>query len=185
VTALSFDTKILRACGDNVFISTRTSITRPELVSVGNHVAIDDFFVCTTALELDDHVHISNHVGVIGGKGGLLKMGCFTNISLGGRIVCGSDEFNGDGLIGFNIPEEYRDRTVLKPVVFEDFANIGASVTILPGVTLPEGVVIGACSLVRERDKLKPWTMYAGNPLREIRERPKERMLAHARAMGY
>lgn len=180
-----YDTSLLKECGDDVRINNLVSIERPKLISIANHVAIDAFFACSCGMDLGQYVHISKHVGVIGGKDGMLKMGNFTNISLGGRIVCGSDAFLGEGLIGYGIPGEYQDRIIIEPVIFDNFANIGASVTILPGVTIPEGTVIGAHSLVRKSDKLEPWTIYAGNPLREIRKRPREKMLKYAEAMGY
>ena len=181
-----FDTAVLKVVGEDVWISNTVSIRRPHLVSIGTHVAIDEFFVGTTALELGDYIHISTHVSVIGGEKGLLKMGHFTNIATKGTIICASDSFLGDGLITApHIPDEYRDTIIAKPIIFENFVNIGANVTIFPGVTLPEGVVIGACSLVRPSDTLEPWTVYAGNPLRAIKKRPMERMKAYAAALGY
>lgn len=176
----------LKSCGEDVRISHLAVLRRPELVALGNHVSIDEFFVCSTALEIGDHVHISTHVSVIGGAQGLLKMGNFTNLSARATIICGSDEFKGHGLVSApGIPEEYRDRLTVEPVILENFVNTGVQVTILPGVTIPEGAVIGACSLVRKKDVLKPWTIYAGNPLREIGARTKERMLDYAAKLGH
>lgn len=178
-----YDTSLLRSCGDDVVISDLVSIVRPELVKIGSHVAIDPWLHCTTAVEIANHVHISSHVGIIGGKGGLLKMGNFTNISVGGRIICVSDRFNGDGLIGAVIPDEFLDSRKSGPVVFESFANIGANVTIFPGVTLGEGSVVGACSMVTE--DTEPWTIYVGCPARPIKVRPKEKMLKYASKFGF
>lgn len=179
-----FDLTTLKKSGEDVIISPLVSITRPQLVILGNHVAIDPWFHCTTALDIRDHVHISSHVSVIGGKSGLLRMGNFTNISTGGRIVCVSDNFKGDGLVGApGIPDEYLDSRKSGPVTFEDFANIGANVVILPGVVLGEGSVVGACSLVTK--STEPWTVYAGVPARQIGMRPREKILGYAERMGY
>lgn len=181
-----FDFSILKYVGEDVLINKLVSIVRPELITLGSHVAIDPFFHCTTALETGDYVHISSHVSIIGGKSGLLKMGNFTNISTHGVMVCGSDSFKGEGIVSApGLPQEYRDTLMVEPIIFEDFANTGARVTILPGVTLPQGVAIGADSLIRKSDPLEPWTIYAGNPLRKIRERPRDNMLKYARSLGY
>ncbi|MFZ4771111.1 MAG: acyltransferase, partial [Ferruginibacter sp.] len=103
---------------------------------------------------------------------------------VGGRIVCGSDEFLGEGLITApGIPEEYRDQLKIEEVRFEMFANIGANVTILPGITLGEGSVVGACSLVTK--DTEPWTIYIGTPARPIKIRPREKMIEYAKKMGY
>lgn len=48
---------------------------------------------------------------------------------------------------------------------------IAARVTILRGARIPDGCVIGACSLVTRHDKLEPNGVYVGSPLRKIRER--------------
>jgi galactoside O-acetyltransferase len=179
-----YDISALGKVGEDVFISPLVSITRPELVKLGNHIAIDPWLHCTTALETGDYVHISSHVGIIGGKTGLLKLGNFTNISIKGTIICTSDEFLGEGLITApGIPEKFLDKRKSGPIVFEDFVNTGANVTILPGVTLREGSVIGACSLVTK--DTEPWTIYAGIPARPIKIRSKEKMLRYAEALGY
>lgn len=179
-----FDLLTLRKVGEDVIVSHLVSITRPELVSLGSHVSIDPFFHCTTGLETGDYVHIQAHVGIIGGKKGLIKMGHFTNISLGGRIVCVSDEFKGAGFISApGLPEKYWDVRESGTITFEDFVNTGANVTILPGVTLKEGSVIGACSLVTK--DTEPWTIYAGVPAKPIGKRDSTNILKYAKELGY
>lgn len=180
----NFDNSILKKSGSDVLISPLVSITRPELVSLGSHVSIDPWFHCTTQLVVGDYVHIQANVTIIGGKEGLLKMGNFTNISAKGTIVCVSEKFKGEGLIAApGIPKEFLDEKKSGPIVFEDFVNTGANVTILPGVTLKEGSVIGACSLVTK--DTEPWTIYAGTPARPVAKRKKEKILEYAKKMGY
>jgi acetyltransferase-like isoleucine patch superfamily enzyme len=181
---MSFDINTLRKIGEDVFISQNVEIKRPNLVSIGNHVAIDSGFYITTGAQIGNHIHIAPYVTVIGGENGFLKMGNFTNISVGGKIICGTDEFLGEGLITApGIPIECRDNLIIKPIVFEDFVNTGANVTILPGVKLAEGCVIGACSLVT--DDTEPWTIYVGVPARPLKKRQKDKMIEYARKLGY
>jgi acetyltransferase-like isoleucine patch superfamily enzyme len=54
-----------------------------------------------------------------------------------------------------------------RPVVLGDNVWIGFDVCILPGVTIGEGSVIGARSVVA--DDVPPYTIAAGNPARPIR----------------
>jgi acetyltransferase-like isoleucine patch superfamily enzyme len=53
----------------------------------------------------------------------------------------------------------------------------------MPGVTLAEGCVIGANSLVTK--DTEPWTIYMGSPAMPIKKRPKDKMLLYAKELGY
>jgi tetrahydrodipicolinate N-succinyltransferase len=57
------------------------------------------------------------------------------------------------------------------PVTIGDKCWIGARATLLKGVTIGEGAVVAAGSVVT-RD-VPPWTLAAGNPARAIRELPR------------
>jgi galactoside O-acetyltransferase len=64
----------------------------------------------------------------------------------------------------------HKDWTWVKiaPVRIEDRAWLGFNVSVLPGVTIGEGAIIGACSLVTK--SVPAWTIAAGNPARVLRE---------------
>ncbi len=178
-----FEYSALAGCGEDVFISANVEIRRPHLVRIGSHVAIDSGFYCTVAATLGDYIHIGPYVTVIGGAQGVFRMGSFTAIAAGSRLVCASDEHLGEGLIGPTIPDRYRDRVVCAPVILEDFATVGTNAVILPGVTLAEGSVVGACSLVTK--STEPWTIYIGVPARPHKVRNRQKMLEKAHELGY
>lgn len=58
--------------------------------------------------------------------------------------------------------------TVLKPIRIEEGCWLGANVTVLPGVTIGKGTVVGAGSVV-VRD-LEPNSLYVGNPARKVKD---------------
>lgn len=173
---------LLRACGEDVFISRNVDIRRPHLVSIGSHVAIDTGFYCTVQADIHDYVHIGPYVTVIGGANARLEMVGFNSVGAGSRILCASDEFLGAGLVGIS-PPQYRDNIIFAPVIFRIFASVGTNVVIHPGVTLAEGSVVGSCSLVTK--DTEPWTIYYGTPAHAVKPRPQRRMIEAAKAMGY
>jgi acetyltransferase-like isoleucine patch superfamily enzyme len=177
-----YDGARLVACGEDVFISANVEIRRPHLVRIGNHIAIDSGFYCTTALVLGDYIHIGPFVTVIGGALARLELTGFNTIGAGSRFLCASDEFLGAGLVGMS-PPELRDVVRVAPIVFEAFASTGSNVVIHPGVTVAQGCVIGSCSLVTR--STEPWTIYRGIPARPWKTRPKEKMIEAARKLGY
>lgn len=169
--------------GQDVRIHDWVQISRPELCTIGNHVAIDMGFVCTTQLTIGDYVHISPHVSVIGGKQGCLTVGDFCFISTGARIICGSELFLGDGLIGPLIPDQYKDTVDYRPIVLEPFSGVGANAVVMPGVTMAEGSILGANSFLKTN--AEAWTIYAGNPAKPIKTRRWDTMKQYARELGY
>lgn len=58
------------------------------------------------------------------------------------------------------------------PIKICDKAWLGFNVVVLNGVTIGEGAIVGACSVVRE--DVEPFTVVAGNPARKIKDLKKE-----------
>lgn len=157
--------------GEDVRIDSNTRIAHPDLVSIGSHVAIDWGFYCVTQMELGDYVHIAPYCTVIGGKEGCFKMGNFTAMAAGCRIICATDSYNGDSLIIPWIPTEYR-KIINKPVILENYVTLGTNTIVLPGITIAEGTVTGAGSVVTKNTE--PWSVYVGTPAKLIRPRSKQ-----------
>lgn len=58
---------------------------------------------------------------------------------------------------------------VTKPIIIHSGAWIANFATILPGVVVGEGAVVGACAVVTKN--VEPWTVVAGNPAKVIKKR--------------
>lgn len=169
----------LKKIGEDVRIHENCIITRPELVEVGNHIAIDMWVYLSTQAILGNYIHIAPSVSIIGGASSLITMEDFTNIGSGGRIVCATDDFT-QGLISPVVPIEYRT-VISKPVTFKRFATLGVNCTVLPGITLAEGCIVGAGSVVTK--DTEPWMIYAGCPAKPIKKRDSKRILESAQKL--
>lgn len=167
--------------GIDVRISPHALIIRPELVEIGDHVAIDAFTVITTALSLGRYIHIASHCSVIGGRDGKFVMGDFSSLAAGCRIICSTDDYSGVALNGATIPMEFRHikSTV---VTIHRFASMATNVVLFPGVTIGEGASVGAGSIVTQ--DLEPWGIYVGSPPRRIGTRSNDTILAYAAKLG-
>lgn len=94
-----------------------------------------------------------------------------------GGIEIGDYTTTGPGVFIFSSRENYALEHAKEPDIVHEFAKvtIGSYVTIFsgaivsPGVTIGEGAIIGANSLVL--DDIPPWTIAAGTPARVLRER--------------
>lgn len=129
--------------GDNCKIASFVEIQRG--VTVGRNVKVEAFAFIPTGVTIDDGAFIGPHV-------------CFSN----DRYPAAVDE-NGN-LLGAGDWQPV-------PTVVRRRAAIGANATILCGVTIGEGAMVGAGSMVT-RD-VPADTLVFGNPARVIGPRPR------------
>ena len=162
--------------GKDVIIWDKAKIVLPETIEIGNKVTIDDFCYIagskTSQTIFGDFVHIASHA-FIGGSGELI-MEDFTGLSGGSRIYTGNDQYMGECMTNVTVPEPYRIAH-RGYVHVKKHALIGAGAIILPDVTIGEGCIIGANSLVKK--DCEPWTVYFGTPAVAIRMRPSGKIL--------
>ncbi len=174
---MGFDLGRLKKCGVDVRIGANVVIGYPELVSIGDHVAIDDFTYITSALDIGSYVHIGPHSSIIGGRTGHCIMEDFSGMAAGCRLVCVSGDFFGSGLIHPFVPPGYRGELHGAPITFKKFAILGTGSIVHPGVTFGEGAAVGSASLVLS--DLDPWCVYCGIPAKYHKPREKQTLLRY------
>jgi galactoside O-acetyltransferase len=163
------------ACiGQDVVIWPMAKIISPEAISLGDSIIIDDFVFLMGGMRtvIGSFVHIASHTSIAGG--GEFIMEDFAGLSGGVRVYTGNEDYFGGSLTNPTIPYPYR-QPMRSFVHIGKHAIIGANSVILPGVTIGQGTVIGANSLVTKN--CKPWTIYAGSPVRAVHPRPLDRIL--------
>lgn len=158
--------------GDNVQISDRASFYGAGRITLGDNVRIDDFCVLSAGdggISIGRHVHIAVYSSLIGA--GKITLSDFCNISSRVSIYSSSDDYSGATMTNPTVPSEYTGVTHAD-VFLGKHVIVGSGSVILPGVTLEEGVAVGALSLVTKR--CEAFGIYAGNPARRIKERRRD-----------
>ena len=168
--------------GDDIFIHEQAIIKHPQLSTIGSHVAVDNGVTFSTPVEIGDYVHIAPFVCTIGGKTNKVVFKDFSFVAAGTKLVVGSEDYTGEGLVGPTIPVKYR-KLILEDIVFERFSGCGVNCTVMPGITFGEGSILGANSLATK--DLEPWTIYVGSPAKPVRLRNKEIIIQYAKELGY
>jgi len=66
-------------------------------------------------------------------------------------------------------------------VTFGNYTAAGSNTVVMPDNVIPEGTVIGALSFVPAHFDFRPWGVYAGVPIRFIRERNRHGVMDQVR----
>lgn len=158
-----------RSIGRGCLISRKSCFYGIERMTIGDNVRIDDFSILSGDITLGSNIHISAYVALYGSKG--IIMEDFTGISARTTVYSAMDDFSGEYLIGPIHPEGTTNVTG-GTIVIKQFSQVGAHCVIMPSLTLAEGTIIGASSLVRH--STEPWGIYYGIPARFVRKRSQE-----------
>lgn len=159
----------LKSVGTDVFISKKTSIYNPSNITIGSNVRIDDFCILSAGSEgisIGNHVHIACYSLLIGKE--KIVLSDYSGLSSRVSIYSTTDDYSGNYLTNPTVPSRFRN-PISKPVTLHKHVIVGASSVILPGVTLDEGVAVGANCLVTK--SFKAFSVLFGSPAKVIKQR--------------
>lgn len=168
--------------GENVQISDRASFYGVNRIALGSHVRIDDFCVLAAGeggVLIGNYVHIAVGSSLIGA--GKITLSDFSGLSSRISVYSSSDDYSGVSLTNPTVPSEYTG-VIHSDVFLGKHVIVGAGSVILPGVVLEEGVAVGALSLVNKR--CEAFGIYAGNPVKRIKERRRDLLALEQRFMA-
>ena len=168
--------------GKNVLISKHALFYSPENISLKSHIRIDDFAIISAH---NGHCNIGNFVHIsafcyVQASGGC-EMKDFSGLSQGCKIYTKSSDFVNE-LTNPMIPKKFT-KSVIGKVILGTNSDIGANTVILPGVTIGEGVALGANSLALKSLTQNKWSLYFGSPARFIKKRNKKNILKQKKKM--
>lgn len=162
----------LAACGSDVSIDRTVQLHGRERIEIASHVRIDAFSVLSAGpdgISLGRHVHLGAYVFLAGAA--RIEVGDFSGLSGRTSVYSSNDDYTGVALTGPTIPGRFR-RVNSAPVLVGRHCIVGAGTVILPGVTLADGVAVGALTVVRH--DIPEFTIVAGAPCRQIGTRRRD-----------
>ena len=137
----------------------RIFILRCMRMKIGNHTAIcrNVEVRCPYRISIGSHTSINKYV-LLDGRGGKLKIGNCVDIAQECNIWTLQHDYDSDIYA-----------SVGDGVTIEDYVWLASRVTILPGVTIGRGSVIGTCSVVTK--DIPPMSIAVGIPAKVIGKR--------------
>lgn len=158
----------LKSYGKNVLISRNAQFYSPEKISIGDNVRIDDFCILSGNIILGNHIHISAYSALYGAQ--CIEFKDYSGCSSRTTIYSAMDDFSGDYLIGPMHPAELTN-VIGGKVTIGKFVQLGAHCLVFPNVTIHEGAVVGALSLITK--DIPSWEIHVGIPARKLKDRAK------------
>lgn len=160
----------LLAQGEDTQIFDPVVFTKKERICVGKNCRIDGFVKIEGGEQviISDYVHIASfaHINVGGGK---TRIGYKCAVASHAVLVSGGNRPDG---LSISAVAPIEDQ-VLSPgeIVMDDFSAVYVGAILLPNVTLCQGAVVAAGSLVRAGTFIPPWEIWGGNPARFLKKR--------------
>lgn len=182
----------LHRCGGNLFAGSHLSLRSRHLISVGRSVILEDYVAIDAlsqrGVQLGDNVTIARGVtiqctGVIRNLGVGLEIGnnsavgAFSFLGAQGGITIGNNVIIGPKAKFHSENHQFESREqpirlqgeTRKGIVVQDDCWIGSASILVDGVTIGEGSVVGAGSVVTK--SVPPYSVIAGVPARIIKTR--------------
>ena len=112
-------------------------------------------------------VFIGDYVHVDCGHADMITIEDSVSVASGVRLLCHQRDFS-----NFCVGDDYMKLGyVIKPIILKKGCLVGMESFVMPGVTIGEGAIVGAGSLVTK--DIPAWTIAAGRPAKVIKEIPK------------
>lgn len=161
------------ACvGSNVLLSDKASYYDCKNIRLGSNIRIDDFCVLSAGaggINIGNYVHIAVYSSLMGAAN--ITLGDFSGLSSRVAIYSSNDDYSGRALTNPTVPTEFTNVKHAN-VNIGRHAIVGAGSIILPGVTLEEGVAVGAQCMIRK--DCQAFGIYSGTPAKRIGDRKRD-----------
>lgn len=184
---LSFTFKLLRALGFNyseeeygdvslwrVIKQFFTNIRRKRLANMMDWAILEPFnprklrpsIMRKMGCKVGKGCFIGDNVRIDLGHADMITLEDGVSIAGGSRLLCHQRDFS-----NYCVGDDYNKLGyVIKPIILKKGCLIGMESFVLPGVTIGEGAIVGAGSLVTK--DIPAWTVATGRPAKVVKQIP-------------
>jgi galactoside O-acetyltransferase len=165
--------------GKRVRLSERASFYNCANIRIDDDSRIDDFAILSAGaggIAIGRYVHVAAFSSLIGA--GKITLSDFSGLSSRVSVYSSNEDYGGGFLTNPTVPPEYTN-VMHAPVALGRHAIIGAGSIILPGVTIEDGVAVGAMSLIRK--DCQAFGVYVGVPAKRVAERKRDLLQLEAK----
>jgi len=182
-----FYPRLFKSVGRGFIIGRNVVIRNPFNISIGNNVTIDDNCLLDGrgegGITLEDGVIINRNC-MLQAKTGYIKLGertsigsnsvivSMTGVKLGKAVLTAGNCYISAGAYMFDdLDTPVMDQAAFSkgPIIIGEYSWLGTGVTVLDGVKLGKGVVIGASAVVNK--DIEEYSIAVGIPAKVVRKR--------------
>jgi acetyltransferase-like isoleucine patch superfamily enzyme len=166
-------------------VSPNSRIRHAETFIIGEDSIVDDYCYFSTKVRIGRCTHIASGCTVAGGSDMEFEIGDFCSLSSGVKIWCTSDDFVNDlvTIIPSDV-EQVKKHLIRGNVTLGHYTAVGSNSVVMPKNHIPEGTVLGALSFAPAEFDFRPWSVYAGIPVRLVRPRNRESVLQQVKRLN-
>ncbi len=155
--------------GNNVIIKRTVQFYKPEKIFLGDNVIIDDFVIMVAKKDvvIGNNVHVGAFSALYGRYG--IHLQDYSGLSDRVTLYTESDDYSGLSMTNPTVPISFKPKYATGPILVKKHVIIGTNSTLMPNVTLEEGVAVGAYTFVTRN--CAAWWIYSGSPAKKMMKR--------------
>lgn len=158
----------LKSYCDNLMLSDKCILYRPQNIEIGSNCRIDDFCILTGNVKIGDNCHIAANTILAGGRKSSVIIENNVTVAYGCIVLSRSNDYLGIYPPGMNAIET-NEIGLESDAYIEEHCILGMRSSVLPGVRLRRGTALGAHSLLTK--STQEWGIYVGSPARRLKDR--------------
>jgi len=162
-----FSTAFIRQSFDFLAELTLENALALKQMQLGSKVPISSSarFANPKNISIGDRSNINRNCMIWAGEKSKVVIGCDCLTGPGVTIIASRYDVKGRNIVR-SYPADERD------IIIGNDVWLGANVVVLPGVTIGDGAIVGAGSVVTK--SIEPYTVVTGIPAKELKKRPND-----------